>query len=328
MEVGRGRNCRNTPGRVPSVDVDDLLQLVLRAGRQHQLVTSRDARELEISPYRWRKLRHLGWWLPVTPVHFRHVSVPLTFEMQARAGTEWLGRHSALFGSSALHWLGVPSPEPRRAEFLASRARRSAITWMIVHTSQRWDRADVINHNGVRTSTAARAIIDLAFHERSARRIEAAIDESIRLRLTSLPTLRRRLAKLSGTGRHGCRLVRELLLDSGGESFLERRFLRIMRDNGLPRPECQVTFRDATDKVLRVDFVFGAVVVEVSGRLGHASDRERQRAARRRNELQQQGVVVLEFTTADVIDDPDHVVRTLRRSLPVTSISRTSQKMR
>lgn len=55
----------------------------------------------------------------------------------------------------------------------------------------------------------------------------------------------------------------------------------------------------------------GNVVVEVSGRLGHSSDRERQKDARRRNELQEMGTKVLEFTTADVIDDPGYVLRTL-----------------
>ena len=110
------------------------------------------------------------------------------------------------------------------------------------------------------------------------------------------------------------------LLDSGGESYLERRFLRLLRVNGLPRPECQVVFRRGGTTAARVDFRFPgrSVVVEVSGRLGHTSDRDLQRHARRRNALVHAGWQVLEFTTADVIDTPDYVLATLTSALLVT----------
>jgi very-short-patch-repair endonuclease len=263
-------------------------------------------------------MQDAGWWLPVTPAHFRPANVPLTFEMRLRASADWLGKQAALFGSTALFWLGVDVATPERPEFLGPRARRSLITPITLHTSSKWTKGDVITHDGIRTSTAARALIDMATVERSARTLEHAIDDSIRLRRTSLPTLRRRLAQLGGSGRVGVGLLRELLLDSGGESHLERRFLRLVRENGLSRPQTQVTFKGTTSRAIRVDFLFGSVVVEVSGRLGHTADRDRQKDARRRNQLQQDGFVVLEFTTADVIDDPGHVLGTLRRSLPVT----------
>ena len=78
-----------------------------------------------------------------------------------------------------------------------------------------------------------------------------------------------------------------------------------------------MTFRRNTTRAIRVDFLFAneRVVVEVSGRVGHASDADRLKDARRRNELTQRGLVVLEFTTAHVIDDPNYVLTTLRTSL-------------
>jgi very-short-patch-repair endonuclease len=105
------------------------------------------------------------------------------------------------------------------------------------------------------------------------------------------------------------------MLDSGGESYLERRFLKLMRTAGIARPRCQVAFTSSSGKPMRVDFLFGQVIVEVSGRLGHTSGHDRQRTGRRRFELEQQGFRFVEFTTADVIDDPDYVVRTLRVAL-------------
>jgi very-short-patch-repair endonuclease len=253
-----------------------------------------------------------GLWVPITPVHFRHAATPLTFEMQVRARSEWLGRAAALFGTSALYWLGVEVAEPAVAEFLVPRARRSMAVVPGVRSTSRWDERDVIRHRGVRTSTAARAIIDMAIDERRATNVENAIDSSIRLRRTALSQIQSRLSRLSGQGRHGCPLLRELLLDSGGESKLERRFLRLVRLAGFTRPRCQVVVSPRSGRTIRVDFLFEQVVVEVSGRLGHTSDRERQKDARRRNELQERGFKVIEFTTADVIDDPDYVVEQLK----------------
>ncbi len=116
-------------------------------------------------------------------------------------------------------------------------------------------------------------------------------------------------------GRPGIRLLREILLDSGGESFLERRFLELVRNAHLPKPTCQVV-HVASGRVMRVDFEFQStnVVVEVTGRLGHTSDRDRQKDARRRNALQHLGKEVIEFTTVDVLSAPDYVLSTLATS--------------
>jgi len=147
------------------------------------------------------------------------------------------------------------------------------------------------------------------------------IDEAIRRRLVTVARLTNRLATIGGRGRAGSELLRSLLLDSGGESFLERRFLRLVRTAGLPRPQCQVAHRKDGIHIARVDFFFPGtqVVAEVSGRLGHVSDAERRRDAHRRNALQQAGRVVLEFTTADVLDGRAYVLSTLRRSLHVAA---------
>ena len=173
--------------------------------------------------------------------------------------------------------------------------------------------------DGVSITTVTRTIIDVAAHGASARTLEQAIDSGVRNRWTSVPTLTDRMTELACPGRKGIPQLRELMLDSGGESALERRFLRLLRAADIRRPQTQVTFRAHTTRAIRVDFLFAreSVVVEVSGRVGHASDSDRRKDARRRNELIQRGLVVLEFTTADVIDDPNYVATTLRKSLAI-----------
>jgi very-short-patch-repair endonuclease len=91
----------------------------------------------------------------------------------------------------------------------------------------------------------------------------------------------------------------------------------LMREAGLPRPSTQVVHRRDGRTLARVDFVFEeqSVVVEVSGRKGHASDAERAKDAQRRNELQDVGRRVYEYTYQEVINEPGYVVRTMRERL-------------
>jgi len=297
------------------VGVRDDTDLIDAARRHHRLLTTVMVRDLGVSAERWRRLRDAGLWLEVAPHHFRHAATPLTLELRIRAGHGWLGDAGSLFADTALVWLGVDLPAPDVAEFVSPRTMRYVPPGMHVHTSRRWTPDDVILHRGVRTSTATRAVIDLATVEHRATAIEHAIDASIRARRTALPLLQRRLSTLGGRGRTGTALLREILLDSGGESHLERRFLRLMREHGLPRPHCQVAPPSRPGRRMRVDFLFGRVVVEVSGSLGHSSDADRRHDAHRRNQLQQQGYLVMEFTTVDVIDHPAVVVATVRKAL-------------
>jgi very-short-patch-repair endonuclease len=144
------------------------------------------------------------------------------------------------------------------------------------------------------------------------------MDSAVRLGLSHPRVIAERLATLRGSGRWGCRLIDRLLPDSGGHSPLERSFLRIVRRAGLDRPRTQVIHRDAAGRhVARVDFEIEDqwLIVEVTGRLGHVTDAERTRDAQRRNELQDLGYRVIEYTSTQVFEQPGWVAADLRRRL-------------
>ena len=290
------------------------LRLIDMADAQHHLVTRDDVAASGLSSQQWCDRLDDGTWLPAADNVFRHRATPATWELRVRAAALSLGRDAALFGATAAKWWGLEGFSDDRIELVVPRIRSSLDPSVRLHTTRRWSTADLVSHNGVRTTSATRTIIDLAASHHGADAIEKAIDSAIRLRLTTLPRLTGRINELA-SGRCGIRLLRELLLDSGGESFLERRFLRLLRSAHLPRPECQVSYA-ANGRAMRVDFEFRAtnVIVEVSGRLGHTSDRDRQKDARRRNALQQLGKTILEFTTVDVMSNPDYVLNTLQTS--------------
>lgn len=287
------------------------------AAARHHLVDLEMVREARLTPRQWQWRVKSGEWLTVVPGVWRHVATPETFELRVRAGARALGRNAALAGAAAAAWWGLDGfdVDVEPVLFSVPRARR----WrgsVQVRTTRDWRVSDLLWREGVRVTSVTRLVLDLAEFGEPARRIEGAIDSGIRLRFTAVPTLRRRIEIAGGRGRRGVPLLRELMLDSGGESTLERRFLRMMRSAELPRPRTQVAYGRDSTRAMRVDFEFdNRLVVEVSGRLGHTSDRDRQHDARRRNALQQFGRQFREFTTADVVDDPAYVTGTIRDAL-------------
>ncbi len=82
-------------------------------------------------------------------------------------------------------------------------------------------------------------MLDLAAAGASEERLAKAIDSAVRLRKSAVLVLTDRLAELRGSGHRGVRRLDFLLVDSGGESVLERKFLTLVREAGLPRPKTQ-----------------------------------------------------------------------------------------
>ncbi len=256
-----------------------------------------------------------GLLVPIGPRAYRIGGAPVTWRMRLFAGLLTFGDEALVshHAAAALHRFDGFHEGP--TEFTIPATRRASTSFATVHTTRRRSPLDRTTIEEAFACTAAsRTIIDLAATLVSATMLANAIDSAVRDGLSSPAYLRRRLTALRGPGVHGVRRLDELLIDSGGHSFLERRFLRLMREAGLPRPLCQVIHRRRARTFARVDFEFAPLplVVEVSGRRRHVSEVDRGRDAQRRNELQADGFVVIEFLTADVIDGPDAVVASVR----------------
>ncbi len=208
--------------------------------------------------------------------------------------------------------------------FTTVRARRGAASIGAVHTTERVGRLDLVTVDGLRCTSATRTILDLACVGVPETHLAAAIDSAVRLGLSAPAVIVGRLAELRGTFHRGARTLDALLVDAGGESMLERAFLRLVREAGLPRPRTQVVQRANGAHVARVDFLFEAerVVVEVSGRLGHSSPADRTRDAQRRNELIDLGYRPYEYTWSDVMHRPEDVTDSMRSRLDAATSRR------
>jgi very-short-patch-repair endonuclease len=247
---------------------------------------------------------------------FTIAGTPPSWEQQLAAGLLDLGPDALVSHRSAAALLAFDGFSRKPIEYTVPRATGGAESSWRVHTTTVLGQIDRCEVGMFRCTSASRTIIDLA-RTASPAELERAIDSAVRDGLSSPRFLHRRLSALRGSGRAGVRLLDELLVDSGGHSDLERAFLRLVRRAGLPRPTCQRIFRRDGTTLARVDFSFEPrpVIAEVSGRRGHSSDAERAKDARRRNELQHEGFVVLDFTDGQVRRDPAYVLRTLRLHL-------------
>jgi hypothetical protein len=237
----------------------------------------------------------------------------ITWHQQLTVGLLALGEQSSISHEAAARLHGLDRSNEGAVELTVLRGRRGRAGPYIVHTTASLPLIDQVVVGDFRAVSATRTVLDLARSRAPRARVEAAIDSAVRLGLTSPTALGVRLAAHRGPGHWGVRLLDDLLVDSGGHTMLERRFLELVRQAGLPRPATQVIHRHNCTTFARVDFLFDpfGVVIEVSGRLGHSTPAERARDAQRRNELQDVGRKVYEYTWEDVTRRPAYVERSL-----------------
>lgn len=289
-------------------------RLTAVAARQHGAISTEQLASLGVDANGRRRAGQRGWLRRVAPGVYVVAGSADTIERKLAVGLLQLGVGAVVSHEAAARLHGFDRCRSSAVEFTVDRARRSGGRGLIVHSTKELATLDRVRVAGFPCTSATRTIIDLARLRIDSVRLEAAIDSAVRLGLSSPIVLARRLDELRGRGRWGAPRIDRLLVDSGGHTFLERRFLELVRRAGLPRPATQVVHRRNGRTFARVDFLFAehGLVVEVSGRRGHASDAERAKDAQRRNELTAAGLRFLEFTTAQVLHEPGMVTRTVR----------------
>jgi very-short-patch-repair endonuclease len=287
------------------------------ASKQHGLISRDQLRRLGVTRQELRTKVDGGWLHPMAPNVYGVSGAPPSIDRKLMLGLLCLGPTALVSHEAAARLHGFDRCLPEAVEFTVARSRRNARLPFPVHSTETLPPIDRVKVGRYPCTSATRTIIDLARARIPTVRLEAAIDSAVRSHASAPIVLANRLAELRGPGRWGARRLDELLVDSGGHTFLERRFLQLMRTAGLPRPRTQVVHRRGGRTFARVDFIFDehSIVVEVSGRKGHASDAERAKDAQRRNEIQDVGKRVYEYTYAQVTKEPAYVIHTMRDRL-------------
>jgi very-short-patch-repair endonuclease len=219
------------------------------------------------------------------------------------------GPHAVLSHSSAAALWGVGKERSSSIEVsvpVSSARRRPRVR---VHRRPNLRAVDIAVRDGIPVTGIVRTLIDIA-RQLDPRRLERAINEADRLELVDPETLFAALddytaqpgvGKLRETlGRHALRLT---------DSELERRFLRLVEDAGLPIPVTAVRLNG-----FKVDFYWPdlGLVVETDGLRYHRTPAQQARDRLRDQTHTAAGMIALRFTHAQVHFEPRRVCETLK----------------
>ena len=223
------------------------------------------------------------------------------------------GSEALLSHRSAADLWGILPTSSARIDVTAPRTSsgRPGIT---LHRPRRVHPEDRAANDRIPVTSIARTLLDLA-DVVGAHRLGRAVNEAERLQVFDLRAVMRLVAR--SRGRRGLPLLEAVLSDYRGpppatRSELERRFLDLCREAGLPRPQV-----NAFVCGFQVDMVWheGRLVVELDGYAFHRTrgkfedDRERDAI------LQLAAYRVVRFTYRRLEDEPAEVMRIVRSLL-------------
>jgi hypothetical protein len=210
--------------------------------------------------------------------------------------------------AAALHGLGFGAA-PKIDVTVPGRSRHGQ-TGIVVHLVRSLHDEDRTACEHVPVTSVPRTLLDLA-EVVVPRQLRRAFEEAERLDLLDLAAISRLVRRSSG--RHGLKHVRAILSDAYGpvpetHSELERRFVRLCREAGIPPPATNVVVAGYTVDAYWPDH---RVVAELDGfafhHTRHAFERDRARDA----ELQLAGYRVLRITARRLERDSAGVARAL-----------------
>jgi very-short-patch-repair endonuclease/predicted transcriptional regulator of viral defense system len=228
----------------------------------------------------------------------------------------------ASHGCAARVW-ELPGYARARIELTVPRGRRRDLPHRVHHPTHRSEHAMTLHH-AIPVTTVARTILDIAFRS-SLDAIEEAVDDALRRRITTLPSLTDILASAAAPGRPGVVALRSALATRCSElpeSVFERRLLRAIRLAGLPEPVCQHQIQRQGLVAARIDFAYPEqlVAIEADGYRWHSSRRALERDARRQSLLAAEGWRVIRATW-NQLQEPHDLIAAIRGALGATSES-------
>jgi very-short-patch-repair endonuclease len=270
---------------------------------QHGVVSRRQLLAAGVSGSAMRRMTASGWLDPIHAGVYLVAGGSLTREAAWMAAVLAGGESALLSHRSAGELWGLVEPIEGPCHVTVTHGRRTH-AGIVLHRT-RHPAARAVRYR-IPVTAPSRTLLDLAAvlsDRRLSRALEAA-DRHQLLDITELTRLCEASSGRKGTGRLSSLLARYRSLPET-RSELERRFLRLCREAGLPPPAINVPVAG-----VEVDFLWpGArVVVELDGYAFHrdraAFERDRVRDAK----LQLAGYRVLRVTYRRLVEEADAVI--------------------
>jgi len=279
------------------------------------------AHDAGLSDRQLRSRVQSGFLVQIGPNAFRINGTPTNLRSELRELLLDVGEPVWCCAQTAAALHGFDGFSLRRPFHLLLPRERSLVRWNAkIHRSQRIDLIDASEVDDMAVTSPVRTLLDLA-RVLPSDQLAACVDSALRDGGTNEDLLHRRIEALRSQGRFGLPLLHEVLagheVTRGGQSWLEREYLRLLDRAGLPRPATQQVLSRARDRLVRVDCRFAGtnVVVELLGYRFHRSRGQMSGDAARYNALLADGFAPYQFTYGQIVSEADYVVATTRNAL-------------
>jgi very-short-patch-repair endonuclease len=285
-------------------------QLARLAGRQHGVVSTSQLHALGVGR---NAIAHRVTTGRLTRLHrgvFRVGPVHSPFA-DFMAATLACGPSGVLSHHSAAALLGIRRPRSGPVDVTVSRGQARVRRGLVIHRTRTLRPDEITTHHGIRTTTAARTLLDIATdlpRKHLTRAVEEAqiqghLDHSSLADAVSRARGHRGVAALRAAAPAEAKLTR---------SEAERRLIELVRAAELPEPQT-----NAKVGGYEVDAVWPAerLVVEVDGFAFHGGREAFERDRLRDAELVAAGWRVQRVTWRQIVDEPVALVARLARGL-------------
>jgi very-short-patch-repair endonuclease len=280
------------------------------ATREHGVVTRREALAAGVSGPQLRHRLENGTLLWVHPGVYRLGHVAPSVEATYLAAVRACGEGALLTVRAAAYHLGLirgPAPQPE----VTAPTQRS-IDGVVTHRARRpIDARDATVWRAIPVTSVARTLVDLAAVLSVDELARACHEAGVRHRTT--PNHVAAALARCPRARGATKLRRVIHGDVPVSlSVLERRFLALLRDAGLPLP---VTNRPAGGRRVDCRWPEHRLTVELDSYRYHSSRHAWEQDRRREREARARGDDFRRFTYGDVFESPGPMLRELRRAL-------------
>ena len=325
----RGTWCKLSPLSGPKLHppplTPDLVQveptplqhrLARLAGRQRGVVSHAQLLRLGMSR------SAIGRWLKQGRLHAVHrgvyflgheASAPLAFEQAALLA---LPEDSFLSHFSAAYFDGLL---PRRdgPVHVTTRRHRGRPDGIVVHTSRNLPPRDTTRRHGLRVTTVARTLLDLA-ECADARALERALENALAQKRTSVPQLRALIRR--SRGRRGAAILKALLDFRADDGYTRSRaedlMRRLIRRARLPQPAVNARILG-----YEVDFMWAEqkVIVEVDSFAHHSGRDQFEYDRGKAADLEAHDYRVIRVTWRQLTNEPEATAVRIGRALALAS---------
>jgi hypothetical protein len=281
------------------------------ASSAHGVVTRAELLAAGVSSDEIKHRLHTGGLIRVHRGVYRVGHWAPSVEARYLAAVRACGDGAVLSGRAAAYLYGIIKGGPPRPEVTAPKARR--IPGVRVRRSRRMDAIRTTTWRGIPVTTVAQTVVDLAAELGEEALARACHEAGARHHTTpaQVAAVIALFPRAPGTGK-----LRRIL---GGDapvvlSRLERRFLELVREAGLPPP---VTNRPAGSKRVDCRWPDHRLTVELDSYRFHNSRHSWEQDRLREREARARGDECRRYTWADVVENPAPMLSELRRLLAV-----------